>query len=231
MCVYDTLNHFIQENQNYSVFGYLPYAFAAIHFQMAAVLTQKIKYPTAHADVSYIREYIFFVTRSSFLLHSKQMRAKRGKNASIITTMFQDLKADVRATNCRDTIVQDIIPYIIPIITPTLRPVCVTFLPCHRNWWILLIIYISLFLGECTVVQCGRKRTDSPRDKHYDFVQLNIPPREIYRRGLPLLARTVRYRTFSIPPKFYQLFDCFSSQRRWASGIFWPERPEKEFDV
>lgn len=51
MCYYDLLNHEIQLTQNYSTFGYLPYTFVGIHFQLAAVLTQKIKYPTAHTEV------------------------------------------------------------------------------------------------------------------------------------------------------------------------------------
>lgn len=51
MCFYDTLNEFIQHNQNYTLFGYLPYSFIALHFQLAAVLSQKIKYPTAQAEV------------------------------------------------------------------------------------------------------------------------------------------------------------------------------------
>ena len=52
MGFYDHVNQFVQQNQNYSVFGYLPYAFIALHFQMAAVLSQKIKYPMAQAEVN-----------------------------------------------------------------------------------------------------------------------------------------------------------------------------------
>lgn len=51
VCYFDHVNHFIQVNQNYCVFGYLPYAFIALHFQLAAVLSQKIKYPTAQTEV------------------------------------------------------------------------------------------------------------------------------------------------------------------------------------
>ena len=48
---------------------------------------------------------------------------KTNQNTSIVSSMLQDLKASVRATNTRDTIIRDIIPFMIPIITPALRPV------------------------------------------------------------------------------------------------------------
>jgi hypothetical protein len=62
MCFFDHVNHFIQLNQNYCVFGYLPYAFIALHFQMAAVLSQKIQYPTAQTEVlalNFFNDYYF----------------------------------------------------------------------------------------------------------------------------------------------------------------------------
>ena len=52
------------------------------------------------------------------------MKTKLGKNENIVSTMLQDLKANVRITNCKETIIQDIIPFTLPIITPNLRPVC-----------------------------------------------------------------------------------------------------------
>ena len=51
MCFYDLMNSEIQHTQNYSTFAYLPYAFVGLHFQMAATLAQKIKYPTAQTEV------------------------------------------------------------------------------------------------------------------------------------------------------------------------------------
>lgn len=59
----------------------------------------------------------------------KQLNAKVTKNQSIVSTMFQDLKAKVRITNSKENIIQDVIPFSLPIITPTLRPVCCFFLP------------------------------------------------------------------------------------------------------
>lgn len=51
MCFYDLLNKEIQHTQNYTTYGYLPYAFVGLHFQLAAVLAQKIKFPTAQTEV------------------------------------------------------------------------------------------------------------------------------------------------------------------------------------
>lgn len=52
ICFYDTVNHDIQRTQNYALLAYVPYTFVALHFQFAAVLAQRIQYPTASADVS-----------------------------------------------------------------------------------------------------------------------------------------------------------------------------------
>jgi hypothetical protein len=42
--------------------------------------------------------------------------------------MLQDLKPNVRITNSKETIIQDIIPFSLPIITPSLRPVSNIFI-------------------------------------------------------------------------------------------------------
>jgi len=101
ICFYDTVNHDIQRTQNYALLAYVPYTFVALHFQFAAVLAQRIQYPTASAD----------------------MMAKKDQNQNILTNMFQDLSAQVRSVNSRQTLTTDLMPYILPIITPTLRPV------------------------------------------------------------------------------------------------------------
>lgn len=49
--------------------------------------------------------------------------AKKDQNQNILTNMFQDLSAQVRSVNSRQTLTTDVMPYILPIITPTLRPV------------------------------------------------------------------------------------------------------------
>lgn len=122
MCFYDHVNHFIQKNQNYCVFGYLPYTFIALHFQMAAVLSQKIKYPTAQTELN----------------------AKVTKNQSIVSTMFQDLKAKVRITNSKENIIQDVIPFSLPIITPTLRPVSAQLYSAEEKEQILRVIGVMI---------------------------------------------------------------------------------------
>ncbi|XP_046631154.1 chromosome transmission fidelity protein 18 homolog [Daphnia pulicaria] len=122
MCFFDHVNHFIQLNQNYCVFGYLPYAFIALHFQMAAVLSQKIQYPTAQTE----------------------LRAKQGKNENIVSAMLQDLKPTVRITNNKDIIIQDIIPFSLPIITPSLRPVSAQLYSAEEKEQILRVIGVMI---------------------------------------------------------------------------------------
>lgn len=61
MCFFDHFNAYIQHNQDYSVYGYLPYTFVALHFQFAAVLGQKIKYPMAQTEVEHF-QYRFVQT-------------------------------------------------------------------------------------------------------------------------------------------------------------------------
>lgn len=129
MCFYDLMNKDIQHSQNYTTYGYLPYTFVALHFQLAAVLSQKIKYPTTQGEVFLIKRKTFFTIKwtlpiYSFSFNCVKVNAKMNQNQSIITTMLQDLKANVRATNSRSTIICDIIPFTLPIISPTLRPVC-----------------------------------------------------------------------------------------------------------
>ena len=51
MTFYDVINREIHQTQNYTMMAYIPYTFVAMHFQFAAVLAQKIQYPTAQADV------------------------------------------------------------------------------------------------------------------------------------------------------------------------------------
>lgn len=58
MCFFDVVNHDIQQSQNYTMMAYLPFTFVAIHFQLAAVLHQKIKFPVAQTEVS---SYFFFL--------------------------------------------------------------------------------------------------------------------------------------------------------------------------
>lgn len=71
-----------------------------------------------------ICRFVFFCNT----LFLKQLKAKQGKNESIVSTMLQDLKPNVRITNSKETIIQDIIPFSLPIITPSLRPVSNIFI-------------------------------------------------------------------------------------------------------
>lgn len=121
MCFYDLLNKEIQHTQNYTTYGYLPYAFVGIHFQLAAVLAQKIKFPTAQTEVCSLHKVIIFLLILIFKF--KQFKTKKTQNESIIASMVQDLKAGVRVTSNVSTIIQEIIPFALPIITPNLRPV------------------------------------------------------------------------------------------------------------
>jgi hypothetical protein len=70
--------------------------------------------------------FIFFISIYFILsanLFVNQLKAKQGKNESIVCSMLQDLKPNVRITNSKEIIIQDIIPFSLPIITPSLRPV------------------------------------------------------------------------------------------------------------
>lgn len=128
MCFYDLMNKDIQHSQNYTTYGYLPFTFVALHFQLAAVLSQKIKYPTTQAEVYLSIKFPFLsntlIISGFYYYYFFKVNAKMNQNQSIVTTMLQDLRANVRVTNSRATIIRDIIPFSLPIISPTLRPVC-----------------------------------------------------------------------------------------------------------
>jgi len=49
------------------------------------------------------------------------------QNQGILSSMMEDLRACVRVTNARNTIIRDIIPFILSILTPNLRPVSARF--------------------------------------------------------------------------------------------------------
>jgi len=122
MCYFDVVNREIQQSQNYTMMAYLPFTFVAVHFQLAAVLHQKIKFPLAQIEAN----------------------SKSTQNQAILTSMMDDLKACVRVTNARNIIVRDIIPFILPILTPNLRPVSAQLYSAVEKELILRVIHVMI---------------------------------------------------------------------------------------
>merc|ERR1712071_131385 len=122
MCFFDIINRDIQRTQNYTMFPYLPYTFVGVHFQLAAVLAPKIKFPMVQIEAN----------------------TKLNQNQSILSSMMQDLRACVRVTNTRNTIIRDIIPFILPILTPNLRPVSAQLYSATEKELLLRVINIRI---------------------------------------------------------------------------------------
>ncbi|KAH1026125.1 hypothetical protein HUJ05_010695 [Dendroctonus ponderosae] len=100
-CFNDILTKQIYSDQNYSLTGYLNYAFVVWHFVFASTQKAKLSYPSA----------------------GYEFRVKETRQKAIIAEVLRGMAPSVRCYNSSQPLLLDLLPLMYRIITPPLRPV------------------------------------------------------------------------------------------------------------
>ncbi|XP_076264817.1 chromosome transmission fidelity protein 18 homolog [Rhynchophorus ferrugineus] len=100
-CFNDIFNKYIYTTQNYSLWGYLDYAFVVWHFAFASFQKQKLIYPSAGFEA----------------------RAKEIRQKAVVAEVLRGMAPSTRCYNAFIPLLLDVLPLLIRIISPPFRPV------------------------------------------------------------------------------------------------------------
>lgn len=100
-CFNDVLNKQIHSTQNYSLMGYLNYAFVIWHFAFGSFQKQKLSYPSA----------------------GYEFRAKETRQKAVIAEVLRGMSPTLRCYSAALPLILDVLPLLLRIIAPPFRPV------------------------------------------------------------------------------------------------------------
>uniref|UniRef100_A0A0K8SZZ0 Uncharacterized protein n=1 Tax=Lygus hesperus TaxID=30085 RepID=A0A0K8SZZ0_LYGHE len=99
----DLISAHIKTSQNYSLYGYLPWAFVQWHILFASIQKPKLVYPSTAYDVA----------------------SRIQRNRQVLDFLFSGMSPKLQSYQHRGNLLLDVAPMLVVLITPNVRPVSI----------------------------------------------------------------------------------------------------------
>ncbi|KAJ8979267.1 hypothetical protein NQ317_012737 [Molorchus minor] len=182
----DLINHEIHSLQNYSLTGYLQYAFVVWHFKFATMQHQKLNYPTVAYEV----------------------RTKENRRKALIAELLRGMRPSVRIYCQTLSLILDMLPFLMLIITPPFRPVSLHLYTKEERANMLKVVHIMIdynlnYVQERTPEGTYIYKLEPNIEELLTYSDIDgIQKRELSYSNKQLIAREVeleKMRRFEVP--------------------------------